>query len=114
MKRVRPDLEIAISYLCTRVTKNDIDDWGKLKRLIAFIKFTIDDTRIIGANDLHRIFTWIDAAYAVNADMRSQTGGATSLVLRGLHAKCSKQKFNVKSSTEAQLVGASEYMPYNL
>ena len=29
-----------------------------------------------------------------------------------LHAKCSKQKLNVKSSIEAELVGVSEYIPY--
>ena len=114
MKRARPDLETAISYLCTRVTKSDIDDWGKLKRVIAYIKSTIEDVRIIGANDLQTVFTWIDAAYAVNSDMRSQTGGAMSFGLGVLHAKCSKQKLNVKSSTEAELVGASEYIPYNL
>ena len=70
--------------------------------------------RIIGANDLKSIFTWIDAAYVVNADMRRLTGGAISFGLGVLHAKCSKQKLNVKSSTEAELVGASEYIPYNL
>ena len=114
MKRARPDLETAISYLCTRVSKSNLDDWGKLRRVIAFIKCTIDDVRIIGAHDLKSIFTWIDAAYAVNADMRSQTGGAMSMGLGVLHAKCSKQKLNVKSSTEAELVGTSEYLPYNL
>lgn len=114
MKRARPDLETAISFLCTRVSKSNLDDWKKLRRVIAFIKCTIDDVRIIGAHDLKSIFTWIDAAHAVNADMRSQTGGAMSMGLGVLHAKCSKQKLNVKSSTEAELVGASEYLPYNL
>ena len=114
MKRARPDLETAISFLCTRVSKSNLDDWKKLRRVIAFIKCTIDDARIIGAHDLKSIFTWIDAAYAVNSDMRSQTGGAMSMGLGVLHAKCSKQKLNVKSSTEAELVGASEYLPYNL
>ena len=37
-----------------------------------------------------------------------------SMGLGVLHAKCSKQKLNVKSSTEAELVGTSEYLPYNL
>ena len=114
MKRARPDLETAVSFLCTRVTKSDEDDWLKLRRVIAFIQCTLNDTRIIGASDLTKIFTWIDAAYAVNPDMRSQTGGAMSMGLGVLHAKCSKQKLNVKSSTEAELVGASEYIPYNL
>ena len=60
------------------------------------------------------IFTWIDAAYAVNPDMRSQTVGAMLMGVGVLHAKYSKQKLNVKSSTEAELVGTSEYIPYNL
>ena len=114
MKRARPDLETAVSFLCTRVTKSDEDDWLKLRRVIAYVQCTINDTRIIGASDLTQIFTWIDAAYAVNPDMRSQTGGTMSMGLGVLHAKCSKQKLNVKSSTEAELVGTSEYLPYNL
>ena len=31
-----------------------------------------------------------------------------------LHGKSSKQKINVKSSTEGKLVGVAEYIPYNL
>ena len=30
MKRSRPDLDIAVSFLTTRVSKRDIDEWGKL------------------------------------------------------------------------------------
>ena len=54
MKRARPDLETAISYLCTRVTKSDTADWGKLRRVIAYIKCTIDDCRIIGTSHLNK------------------------------------------------------------
>ena len=95
-------------FLCTRVSKSDEDDWKKLRRVIAFIKATIEDIRIIGANSLTDIFTWIDAAYAVNYDMKSQTGGAILMGIGVLHAKCSKQKLNMKSSTEAELVGNSD------
>ena len=37
-----------------------------------------------------------------------------SLGIGVLHAKSGKQKLNVKSSTEAELVGTSDYIPYNL
>ena len=57
MKRARPDLETSIDFLCTRVDKSDEDDWGKLRRVIAYVKSTIDDCRIIGATDLTKIFT---------------------------------------------------------
>ena len=46
--------------------------------------------------------------------MKSQTGGAMSLGLGVLHGKSVKQKLNVKSSTEAELVGVSDYLPYNI
>ena len=31
-----------------------------------------------------------------------------------IHARAGKQKLNVKSSTEAEIVGLSEYLPYNI
>lgn len=114
MKRARPDLETAVSFLCTRVTKSDEDDWLKLRRVIAYIQCTLNDTRIIGATDLTKIFTWIDAAYAVNPDMKSLTRRGISMGLGISHIKSSKQKLNVNSSIEAELVGASDYMPYTV
>ena len=46
--------------------------------------------------------------------MRSHTGGAMSLGFGLIHGNSSKQKINIKSSTEAELVGNSEYIPYNI
>ena len=82
--------------------------------MLAFVQCTIDDIRIIGAENLNDIYTWIDAAYAVNPDMMSQTGGAMSMGVGIIHGKSGKQRLNVKSSTEAELVGVSEYLPYNI
>ena len=66
---------------------------------MAYIKCAIDDVRIIGANDLKSIFTWIDAAYTVNNDMRSQTGEEMLMGLGLLHAKYSKHKLNLRALT---------------
>ena len=112
-KRARPDLETVVSFLCTRVTKCNVQDWKKLRRAVAFLKCTKDDTRKIGAKNLKDLFTFVDAAYAVHPNMRSHTGGAISMGRGILHGKSSKQKLNVKSSTEAELVGVSDYLPYN-
>ena len=46
--------------------------------------------------------------------MRSQTGGIISLGWGAVHARSGKQKINTKSSTESELVGLSEYVPYNI
>ena len=57
MKRTRPDLEPTVAFLSTRVSCSTVDDWNKLKRLLQFIKGTINDKRIIGANGLNDLLT---------------------------------------------------------
>ena len=46
--------------------------------------------------------------------MKSHTGGVTSFGRGILCSKSSKQKLNTKSSTEAELVGFSDFLPYPL
>ena len=46
--------------------------------------------------------------------MKSQTGGAISMGVEILYGKVSKQKLNVKSLTETELVGNIDYLPYNI
>ena len=38
VKQARPDLETLVSFLTMRVTKSDVDDWGKLKRGLTSVK----------------------------------------------------------------------------
>ena len=114
MKRGRPDIETAIAFLCTRVKDPDVDDWEKLKRLLCFLSETINDVRVIGASSMEILHTWIDASFAVHDDMKGHTGGTMSFGKGVLHAKSSKQKLNTKSSTETELIGVSEYIPYTI
>ena len=114
MKRARPDIEIPVVFLCTRVRDPDEDDWKKFHQVLCWIKDTIDETRYVGADDLRKLYTWVDAAYAVHPNMRSHTGGSISMGMGVIHCKSSRQKLNTKSSTEAELVGVSEYLPYNI
>ena len=78
------------------------------------MKNRIKDKRIIGAKTLTDLYTWIDAAYAVHNNIRGHTGGAISMGYGIMHGKASKQKINVKSSIESELVGMGEYVPYNI
>ena len=36
-KRGRPDIETALAFLMTRVSRSDIDDWKKLKRVMTWL-----------------------------------------------------------------------------
>ena len=108
MQRARPDIETAVSFLMKRVSKSNVDDWKKLRRVIGFLKGTIDEKRIIGATSLTEILTFIDSAYAVHANCRSHTGGLSSFGIGTVHARSKSSKINVKSSTESELVSTSE------
>ena len=46
--------------------------------------------------------------------MRSHTGGEISMLLGATHYRSRNQKLNTKSSTESELVGESNYVPYNM
>jgi hypothetical protein len=109
--RARMDLLLAIGLLCTRVSKSTKQDQAKLKRVLEYINETMDLEYTLGADDLEKIRTWVDASYAVHPDMKSHTGGVISFGTGGIVCKSTKQKLNTKSSTEAEVVGASDYLP---
>ena len=114
MKRARPDIETAVSYLMTRVSKSNEKDWEKLRRCLGFIKGNIKDQMIIGAHILRGLHVWVDISHAIHENMRGHTGGTMSMGRGALHNKSSKQKLNTRSTTESELVGVSEYLPYDL
>ena len=71
-------------------------------------------TRIMGMDGLRYLQTWVDASYAVHRDMLGHTGGVISLGRGTAIHGCSKQKINTKSSTESEVVGASDFLPYTI
>jgi hypothetical protein len=109
--RTRTDILLALSFLCSRVTCPTIQDSNKLQRLLAYLRDTITLPLCLGADSLNRFMTWVDASFATHPDMRSHTGGVISFGRGGIICKSRKQKINTKSSTEAELVGASDYLP---
>ena len=58
---------------------------------------------IIGSSNLDILQMWIDALYTTHRDMKGHTGGV---------GKSSTKKINIKSSTETELVGASDYISW--
>jgi hypothetical protein len=109
--RARPDILLAISFLCTRVSKSTKQDQQKLLCVLEYLKGTLDLSLTLGADNLNSIRTWVDASYAVHPDMTSHTGGVISMGIGAILCKSSKQKLNTKSSTETELVGTTDYIP---
>lgn len=112
--RTRTDILLALGFLCGRVRAPTEQDRKKLHRLLAYLWGTKNMQLILGADSLHQLFTWVDASFAPHEDMRSHTGGVLSFGRGGLICKSGKQKINTKSSTEAELVGASDYLPNSI
>ena len=110
-KRARPDIQLPIAFLSTRVKEPDIDDWKKLTRMMKYLNKTKDLVLILNSNNTNIIKWWIDAAYAVHPNMRSHTGGCMSLGGGMIYNTSIKQKLNVKSSTEAELVAVDDILP---
>ena len=70
----------------------------KLKRLISFLHQKINGVRIIGADDLLKMQTFIDSSHAVHEDMKGHTGGMITFGTGVVSVKSSKQKMNSQSS----------------
>ena len=110
-KRARPDLQLAISFLCTRVRMPNTDDYKKLCRVIKYLRHTIDIELNLQCNNPQIIKWWVDASFACHADMRSHTGGIMSLGRGAVYTTSVRQKLNTKSSTEAELVAVNDVLP---
>ena len=109
--RGRPDIQVAISFLTSRVASPTTDDWKKLARVLGYLKGSIDLCLTLEANDMTVVKYWTDAAYGVRDDYKSQTGSMLSLGRGSLMTKSTKQKINTKSACEAELIGSSDMIP---
>jgi hypothetical protein len=68
-KHSRPDFQTAVSFLTTRVTQPDVDDWNKLGRSIKYLGDTKDLWLTLEVDDDFTICWWVDASFAVHHDM---------------------------------------------
>jgi hypothetical protein len=109
--RARMDILLAVGFLATRVSKSTVEDYEKLKRVLEYIKGTMDIEYTLGGTNLTTMRTWIDASFAVHPDMKSHTGGLISYGRGGVGCKSTKQKMTLMSSTHAELAGVSDYLP---
>jgi hypothetical protein len=79
---------------------------------LEYLRGTLDEFLTLGADNIGLMKTWVDASYAVHHDMKSHTGGVISFGIGAVMSKSTKHKLKTKSSTKAELVGASNYLPY--
>jgi hypothetical protein len=112
--RARPDILLALAFLCGRVSQPTVQDENKLRQLLGYLADTISLELRLGADSLHEFWSWVVASFATHPEMHSHTGGVISFGRGGIVCKSKKQKINTKSSTEAELIGASDNLPHTL
>ena len=97
-KRARPDIQVCVAFLYTRVISPNEQDYKKLGRVIGYLKETVHLPLVIGANDSGTL-TWnIDASFAVHPDCKSHIGACLTLGHGSVLSISAKQKINTKSS----------------
>jgi len=109
MIRCRRDLFTAVSFLTTRVKAPDEDDWGKLRRVLRYVRNTLYLPLVLEVDDVGVIKWWVDVSFAVHPDFRSHSGGAMSMGKGVILAGSKKQKLNTKSTAESEIVGVDDF-----
>ena len=112
IKRSRSYIETALYFLCTRVKDPDIHDWGKLRQVLQFLSQNMGDYIFIGVDNIYEVLTYVDASYVMHDYMKGHTGGCMMFGWGLFHAKYPKQKFNTKSSTDSEVIGARYYISF--
>jgi hypothetical protein len=111
-KHARPDILLSVSALASRVNKASKKDKKALERLLTYLMSTKEYIMALkcdrSAEGFWLIKCYIDAAFAIHRDGKSQTGIFISLGGGGVFFKSVKQKIVCKSAWEAELVAQSD------
>ena len=90
-KRAILGISPTIAFLCTRASKSPNEDWEKVRRLLQYLKGTLDIKMIIEIDGLIRLRTCVDVSCTIHMDMKRHTGGLISLGRGVIHTKSSKK-----------------------
>ena len=107
----RPDIRMAISFLCSRLNCLDEDNYKKLIRLIRYLQHILYLCLVLGKDTSDSICWWIDASFAVHPNMRGHTGATMSMGKGSIFSGSWKQKLVMWSSTESEVVGVYNVLP---
>jgi len=110
-KRARPDILLAVSFMTTRVKNPDLDDWGKLLRVLSYLQCTLDLSFTLTCERFDKLTWYVDGSYASHKDMRGQSGVVLLTGECSVLFKSCKQKVNTRSSTEMELITVDDILP---
>jgi Arginine methyltransferase-interacting protein, contains RING Zn-finger len=112
-KRGRPDIQLPVLHLCSRVKAPTTDDELKLKRVLGYLKLTRSKKRVIRVSKkMMKIVLefFIDASFATHPDGKGHNGMIVVLAGLAIISFSRKQKIATKDSTESEIVAFSDLM----
>lgn len=107
----RPDISASVSILARRVSKPTQEDWNELKRIIKYLKGTVELKLKLSCIETEgsTFFGYADADWAENRDERKSNSGYVFMVNGGVISWCCrKQSCVALSSTEAEFISLAE------
>jgi hypothetical protein len=111
-RKVRPDISLATSYLCGRVTNPTTVDELKLLRILMYLNGTKEKFVEFKKGSNLNIEAYIDAAFASYEDGRSQSGLVIKIGGNTVLSRSVKQSILSRSSTESELAALSDNVKY--
>ncbi len=63
-----------MAFLTMRVKKPDVNDWGKLRRVLKYLKGKEYKKQTFTIDDLSMIRWWVDASDRIHHDCKAHTG----------------------------------------
>jgi hypothetical protein len=91
-KRARPDIQQAISVLCTRVRDPNQGDWEKLMRVMKYLNGTKGENLTLSADNLRVVKWYVDASFVVHPDLNDDAGKRRDAINRKkTKNECAKQ-----------------------
>ena len=106
-QRGRPDLQLAVAFLCTRVKSPDEHDWKKLSHLMKYLQSTAHLPLVLRTNGQGSTI-YMDGAHAVHSDMKSHGGVFATEGKGAMISSSTKLRLNTLSSTETELITVGE------
>jgi len=102
----RQDIQMAVAFL--RVQAPDEDNYKKLTKVMQYLCSTNELTLTIKPGE--SAHWWVNSSYVIHTNMRSHSGILMMLGKGVAYSRSCKQKIDIKSSTEAELVAIDHAM----
>ena len=105
------DIQTAVSFLTTRVKKQDEDDWEKLKIALKYLNGTRRLKLTLTIESMGVIKWFVDRSHNTHWDCKGHGGAMVVMGCGAISSYFRKIKVNTRSSTETKLVLVDAYMP---